>query len=171
MKDQWPRLDKVRRSLPRLQRLGPAIAVNHRSVNEDWWWGIIAEHGGEISGRASSWPTIHQCCWSRQGGGSTTMIRSSWESTFPIVKIELFDIEWACWGPTINVDRQSVNKSVLVTGSWLWKPKGGWNMIGPEQWGHMSPLTQLHVNPRYMHTLPTWLVKWLGFWESRTLGL
>jgi hypothetical protein len=32
------------RALPRLQRLDPTITVNHRSVNEDRWWGIIAEH-------------------------------------------------------------------------------------------------------------------------------
>jgi hypothetical protein len=31
-------------------KLNPAIAMNHRSMNEDRGWGIIVEHEGENSG-------------------------------------------------------------------------------------------------------------------------
>ena len=61
MEYQRPRLDRIRRALPRLQILGPVIAANRRSVNGDRWWGIIVEREGEISGPASSRPAIHQC--------------------------------------------------------------------------------------------------------------
>jgi hypothetical protein len=41
------------------ERWDPAITVNHRSMNGDRGWGIIAEHEGESSGCASSRPAIH----------------------------------------------------------------------------------------------------------------
>jgi hypothetical protein len=38
----------------------PHNHYNHRSMNGDLGWGIIAEREGEISGRTSLWPTIYQ---------------------------------------------------------------------------------------------------------------